>query len=159
MWLYNTFRKTNVFTVKHEQGSQIFCLKKDGFRFTWITSIHVCISIIVTTKIYFKCHFRNITYIGLMSTSLTVAKKILTLVKRVEYIYLYSLVEYISEKKKTSILFPTLNSKHWTPFLYFHDYCFLQFKNKIFIIKLKYRLISWYWFFSNLYIFVVSIYI
>lgn len=35
-----------------------------------------------------------------MSTSLTVAKKILTLVKRVEYIYLYSLVEYISEKKK-----------------------------------------------------------
>lgn len=36
-----------------------------------------------------------------MSTSLTVAKKVLTLiksVKRVEYIYLYSLVEYISEK-------------------------------------------------------------
>lgn len=117
MWLYNTFRKTNVFPVKHEQGSQIFCLKKDGFRFTWITSIHVCISIIVTTKIYFKCHFRNITYIGLMSTSLTVAKKILTLiksVKRVEYIYLYSLVEYISEKKNINFIpnfkLKTLNS-------------------------------------------------
>lgn len=49
-----------------------------------------------------------------MSTSLTVAKKILTLVKRVEYIYLYSLVEYISEKKNINFIpnfkLKTLNS-------------------------------------------------